>query len=84
MHKIKTNPIECVAQRENCKQMIRKGRVGQERDGIVSGGGSGSACLSSGVSSLLYQHCGCVLQEGGPTHPGAQPEGQRILGGYAC
>lgn len=40
------------------------------------------ASLSPRTSSLLYQHSGCVLQEGGLTS--AQPKGQRILGGYAC
>lgn len=54
---------------------------GQEKDGIVSGS---VHVFLQGLSSLLYQHCGCVLQEGGSTHPGAQPKGQRILGGYAC
>lgn len=84
MHNIKTSPIKHVAQRERecCKQMKKKRESGQEIDGIVSG--TGSASLSSGILSLLYQHSGCVLQKGGLTHPGAQPKGQRILGGYAC
>lgn len=51
---------------------------------LVGQGVRACASLSSGISLLLYQHSGCVLQEGGLTHPSAQPKGQRILGGYAC
>lgn len=80
MHKIKPHTA-CGTEGEG-KQTNEKRKGGREMALLVVE--SGCECVSSGMSLLLYQHCGCVLQEGGPTHPGAQPEGQRILGGYAC
>lgn len=31
----------------------------------------------------LYQHCGCLLQKGGPSCPAAQCQGQRVLRRHA-
>lgn len=83
MHDMKTSPVWDVEEREKGgrKEMIGVAEWGGEMALVVS---RPCARLSPKTSSLLYQHSGCVLQEGGLTHPGAKPKGQRILGGNAC
>lgn len=83
MHKIKTSPIQGVAQREreSCKQMKGTGRVGQERDGIVSGRGSVhvhvflQGCHRCFTSTVAV----CSRRVGRPT-PAPSPRGREYWG----
>lgn len=78
----RTSPIKHVAQKE---QITCKWMEGQtEREWGRKAASVSERDILHRMPSVLYQHSGRVLQEGGPTYSRAQPQGKGILRGYAC